>query len=167
MELLVVRHAIAEDRETFRGEDALRPLTAEGRRRFEKGARGLATLVDGVDVMATSPLVRAVETGEIVAKALAVRRTVRLAELDPDADPAAVVVWLRAPRRGARAAIVGHEPHLSRLVAYLLAGDPGRELVALKKGGACLLALGARARPGGAELRWMLEPGQLRRLARG
>ena len=70
MHLLVIRHAIAADRAGTgsRGQsDALRPLTGEGRRKMADGALGLRALVPTLDVMASSPLVRAQQTAEIVA----------------------------------------------------------------------------------------------------
>jgi phosphohistidine phosphatase len=166
MDLLVVRHAIAEDREAFAKsgkDDAARPLTKDGRRKFAKGVRGLRKLVDSLDVLATSDLVRAVETGEILERAYGIRRTARLRELAPEADPAALVRWLRRQRRRSLVAIVGHEPHLSSVVEYLLTGSR-LQFVDLKKGGACLLALGDAPRPGHADLRWLVTAGQLRRL---
>jgi phosphohistidine phosphatase len=169
MELLVVRHAIAEDRAEFQKagneDDGKRPLTDAGREKFEKGARGLCRLVAGIDLLATSTLVRAAQTGELLAEAFGGVRTVRVAELAPEASPDALVPWLRAQRRREVVAIVGHEPHLSSLVELLLAGR-SLGFVELKKGGACLLALPKAAAPGGAELRWLLTAGQLRRLAR-
>jgi phosphohistidine phosphatase len=168
VELLVVRHAIAEEREAFAvtgKPDAERPLTDEGRRKFVKVARGLAALVESVDVLATSPLARATETGEILARELELGRAARLVELAPDAEPRALMPWLRKNASRSCVAVVGHEPHLSLLVEYLLTGAPGRGFVTLKKGGACLLSLGRRPVAGRAELAFLLTPGQLRRLA--
>ncbi len=168
MDLLVVRHAIAEDREAFartgKGDEE-RPLTPAGRRKMEKGARGLRRLVESLDLLATSTLVRATQTGDVLEEAYGGVRTVRLEELAPDAKPAALLRWLGAQRRRRTVALVGHEPHLSAVVELLLTGTtPG--FVELKKGGACLLALPRQAAAGGAELRWLLTPGQLRRLGR-
>ncbi len=166
MELLVVRHAIAEDREAFAAtgkDDAGRSLTDAGRRRFEKGARGLHRLVDPIDLLATSTLARAIETGELLARACGIARVERLRELAPDGAPIALLPWLRKRRKRATVAVVGHEPQLSRLVELLLAGRESG-FVALGKGGACLLDLGEAPEPGHAELRWLLTPAQLRRL---
>jgi phosphohistidine phosphatase len=168
MDLLVVRHAIAEERDTFARtgkDDAERPLTAEGRKKFEQGVRGLRRLVDSVDLLATSSLVRAVQTVEILQEAYGIGEAERLDELAPDAEPAALVPWLRKQRRRSLVAIVGHEPHLSRTVEYLLTGGSS-EFLELKKGGACLLAMGADPKAGKTELRWLLTAGQLRRLGR-
>ncbi len=169
MELLVVRHAIAETREAFAKtgqDDARRPLTAEGRRRLAKGARGLREVVDGIDLLATSELVRATQTAEILQEACEGKlRIVRIGELAPDADPAALLRWLARQRGKKRVAVVGHEPHLSRFVEHALVGRIAGFLE-LKKGGACLLDLGAPPRAGRATLRWLLTAAQLRRLAR-
>ncbi len=166
MEVLVVRHAIAEDRAAFARagmDDAARPLTDEGRRRFGRAARGLARLVPKIDLLATSPLARAIQTGEIVREAFGVERVVRLAELEPGADPAELLGWLRRQRPAPTIAVVGHEPHLSGFVGCALAGAPA-DFVELRKGSACLLDLGRVPRPGGARLRWLLTPRQLRRV---
>src|SRR2546430_7070784 len=70
MRLLVVRHAIAEDREAFarsHKDDSTRPLTPDGRRKMERAALGLKELVPELDVLAASPYKRAIETAEIIA----------------------------------------------------------------------------------------------------
>jgi phosphohistidine phosphatase len=170
MELVVFRHAIAEDRDAFAEtgqDDGERPLTRAGLRKLEKGARGLRRIVPSLDVVATSPLVRAIETGEVLASVYGVRPTARLPELAPDAEPSQLLPWLRRQRGRARVAVVGHEPHLSRLVEVLLAGRaPPAGFIELGKAGACLLGFDAAPAPGGATLRWLLTPSQLRRLRR-
>jgi phosphohistidine phosphatase len=168
MELLVVRHAVAKDKEAFarKGKsDAERPLTKQGRRDFRKGARGIARLAGTVDLLATSPFARARETAELLAPALGVERPLHRAELEQGAPARALVAWLARQRRAGTVAIVGHEPDLSRLVALLLSGRT-QDLVELDKGGACLLAFEGRVGPGAGRLRWLLTAKQLRRLAR-
>ncbi len=170
MDLLVVRHAIAEERAAFARSgkgDGERPLTDAGRKRFVRGAQGLRRLVPVIDLLATSGLARAAQTAEILADAHGGLRTVRLAELEPGANPATLLPWLRAQRRRGVVAVVGHEPHLSALVELLLTGRQQPGLLSLKKGGACLLSLAKPARAAGAELRWLLTAKQLRRMASG
>jgi phosphohistidine phosphatase len=165
MELLVVRHAIAGERDpsASAAEDARRALTPDGRRKFERGARGLRRIVPSIGLLATSTLVRAVETGEILQAAYGLERAARLPELAPDARPSDLLPWLGRQRRRDVVAVVGHEPHLSRLVEYLLSTG-GDEFVELRKGGACLVALGDAPARGRGELRWLLTASQLRKL---
>ncbi len=69
MQLLLIRHAIAEEREDFTKtgkDDRLRPLTDGGRKKMKQAARGLKGLVPRIDLLATSPLTRAAQTGAIV-----------------------------------------------------------------------------------------------------
>lgn len=166
IELLVVRHAIAEDREEFAAtgqSDDLRPLTKRGRGRMDDAARGLASLTERPDVIATSPYTRAAETATIVAQAFGGPEPVPVDLLTPDGSFEALASWLRDKGADAKVAIVGHEPQLSGFVSYLL-GARGN-VVDLKKGAACLLQVDPSVRPGSAVLLWALAPGQLRKLA--
>jgi phosphohistidine phosphatase len=166
MNLLVIRHAIAEDREEFAKSgrnDRLRPLTDDGRKKMRRNARGLRTLVPEIDLMATSPLARAAQTGAVLDTVYGDLRTVEVEQLAPEATPEDFAAWLRG-RKGETVAVVGHEPSLSRIVSWLLAGSD-RPLVELRKGGACLLALNGKPAAATATLVWALTPAQLRRLA--
>jgi len=167
MDILVVRHAIAEERETFakrNPDDDQRPLTKKGIERMRDGARGLKALVESVDLIAHSPLVRAQQTAEILHKSFAPAPLLEVPELAPGAGPANVTAWLTA-EEAETLCIVGHEPDLSELVAWLVCGR-SEGFVDLKKGGACLL--GSQGQPGQGRcfLRWALPPRQLRLLGR-
>src|SRR5687768_18397133 len=77
MKLLVVRHGAAMDKDEFArtGEsDDLRPLTDEGKDEMKSVAKGLRDEVEDLDVLATSPLVRARETADIMAQAFGIDR---------------------------------------------------------------------------------------------
>jgi phosphohistidine phosphatase len=166
--LLVVRHAPAGDRAAWSAagrDDFLRPLTKEGRRKMREAARGLARLVPSPGALATSPLARALETADVLAKAFDVEGPEELESLRPGSSPEEVLPWLRARARVELAAVVGHEPHLGMLVAWLVTGR-ARPILSFRKGGACLLDLGRRPSPGGAELLWLVPPSSLRRLGR-
>jgi phosphohistidine phosphatase len=168
MMLLLIRHGPAGDREAWRAlgkDDFLRPLTVDGRARTRAAAKGLARLVDRPQALASSPLARALQTADHVARAFGVEAAEELHAILPVGDPAEVMPWLRARAKLELVALVGHEPQLGRLASWLLAGRMV-PFLQLKKGGACLLDLGARPRPGGASLLWMLAPAQLRRLGR-
>src|ERR1043165_2088236 len=125
MHLLIVRHAIAEERDEFAKTgkpDELRPLTPDGRRKMARAARGLVTLVPSIDLLASSPLVRAVQTAEIVAAAYDGKEIVQADALRDDAEPASTAKWLAAQKPKEFVAIVGHEPHLSLFASWMIAG---------------------------------------------
>jgi len=166
MDLVLVRHAIAEERQAFAQSgqsDDLRPLTARGKRRMQRAAAGLRSLVPNVDLLASSPLVRAAQTAEIVSRAYGKLEVVEAAELAPDAGSERFLDWLQHQDEAATLMAVGHEPSLSMHVAWLTARVE-EPFVEFKKGGACLLSFCAEVSSGGATLRWLLTPAQLRAL---
>jgi len=168
MNLLIIRHAVAADREKFAATgqpDHLRPITDRGRSRMRRGARGLRRTVRRIDVLASSPAVRCVQTAEILARAFGGRDIVQLPELSPEQRPEEMLGWLRSQDPGATVAVVGHEPHLGFLVGWLLSGLSD-SFVEMKKGCACLLTFEDPPAGGNAVLAWHLPPRQLRRLGR-
>ena len=67
MELLIIRHAIAFERDRHRwADDGARPLSPSGIRRARKAAAGLKELSKAPDRLLTSPLVRARQTAKIL-----------------------------------------------------------------------------------------------------
>jgi len=163
--LVLIRHAIAEDRAEFartgRGDDQ-RPLTGEGRRRMRFAAAGLRRVLPVPDVLASSPLVRAWQTAEIVGEAyggLPIDRLAAAASGDGDA----LLEALHATSPGTTIAVVGHEPTHGAWTGWLLSGRRAG-FVRYKKGEACALGFSGDIRPGAAELLWKLRPKQLRAL---
>jgi phosphohistidine phosphatase len=166
MKLLLIRHAIAEEREDFARtgkDDRLRPLTDEGRKKMKQAARGLREIVPGIDLLATSPLIRAAQTGAIVDSVYGGLKEVEIDELSPETTPNDFLRWLRKQKACCIAA-VGHEPSISLLLSWLLTGSE-RRIFAFRKGGACLLDFPDEVGAGTATLVWALTPGQLRDLA--
>jgi len=163
MEVLVFRHGLAGDKEKWRAagrDDAQRPLTPEGRIKTRKAADGLAELVDRLDVIAASPLTRAEQTADALASRFKRAQRMTLDELRPEADPAKAAARVLA-LRAKRAAVIGHEPHLSALIGVLLGCEDLK--LDLKKAGACLVELETPA-AGEGKLTWLLTPKQLRAL---
>jgi phosphohistidine phosphatase len=167
MRLLLIRHAIAEEREDFTRtgkDDRLRPLTDEGRKKMKQAARGLCELVPEIDLLVTSPLTRAAQTGAILDSVYGGLKVEEIEELSPESTPAEFLRWLRH-RKEEMIAAVGHEPSLGQILSWLLTGTE-RHLLAFRKGGACLLELPQEVGAGTATLLWALTPAQLRQLAK-
>jgi len=159
LDLVIVRHAIAADRDPDAWpDDSLRPLTERGEQRFRNAARGLRRLAPEVDAVLASPFVRAWRTAELLHDEAGWPEPERCPELEAGRSPAETVALL-AGRSGALA-LVGHEPFLSSLASLLLTGDEGRLRLELKKGGALLLGSALD----GPELRWHVTPRVLRGL---
>ena len=162
MELYLLRHAIAVEREEFAGEDSERPLTAEGEKKMRRIAQGMAALKLSFDLILSSPYRRAQETANIVASHFNMRRHMRLTEtLTPGGDRRALIQEVSALEgRAGSIVLVGHEPYLSTLAISLVFGRTVGRLN-LKKGGLCKLNV-ERIRLGRcAKLDWLLTPRHL------
>lgn len=163
MELIIIRHAVAEDRADFikKGlEDHLRPLTLKGRKRMQKVCVRLQDYVKDLDLVVSSPLTRARQTAEIVSQIYFDTKVVEAPELVPRSPPQAFLKWLRTQGRSyRRIAIVGHEPQLSSFASYLLTGKP-ESFIDLKKSGVIALKLEsfAAAEAGLAQLLFAIPP---------
>jgi phosphohistidine phosphatase len=168
MQLLVIRHAIAEDREAFASsgrDDSERPLTAPGRDKMRRTAAGLRRVAPQIDLLASSPYVRAMQTAELVAEAYGIDSIKRVDALVPDTPLQQLLVWLQRKASVDVVAIVGHEPHLGELVTWLMSGLP-ESRVEMKKGGAGLLEFAGQPGAGLGVLQWLMTPSQLRDLGR-
>src|SRR5258705_10174232 len=156
MELYVVEHGIAV--EGGQGiPDEWRPLTEKGRRRFQRTARAFGKLGRKLDLILSSPLIRAVQTAEILAGETEPAEVAILAELDPkfDVESARNAIAARAGKAKA-VAVVGHEPQLSSVLA-MLAGVP-REEIELESGSIVRLDVSGLADGAVADPRWWLKP---------
>ncbi len=142
--------------------DAERELTPEGVRKLKRAVRGMRELDLRFGRVLTSPWRRAQHTAEL------------LGSLVDDATPIATQLLCQPPRAELLAqiseatassqrgtAVVGHEPWLGELVAWLAFGDARfGEALDLKKGG--VVWLSGTAVPGGMMIRAMLPPKLLR-----
>jgi phosphohistidine phosphatase len=167
MKLLVVRHGAAMDQDEFartEQSDDLRPLTDEGRVEMKSVAAGLRAEVQTLDLLATSPLVRARQTAEIIAGAYELGEPEITSSLVPGASFEEFVSWCASLGEKKVIAVVGHEPHLGTLVTWLLAGG-SESRIRLKKAGACLLEFESQPQRDSGILNWLLTPRQIARAA--
>jgi len=158
MELFVIRHAIAMPGSMLLA-DADRPLSPKGRARFAPAVMGLQRLKVRFDRLYHSPWLRAVETAELLAPVL-------------DGKAVCSPALARAPSQalldalvGERVALVGHEPWMGELVAWLTTGAPDGSVFAFKRGGIAWLE--GQPQPGRMVLQAFLPPKVLRALGEG
>jgi phosphohistidine phosphatase len=161
--LYLIRHAIAAQRSDKWPDDAERPLTHEGIARMRLIVKGLTALAVDIDLVVTSPLVRATATADIVARGLpSDPRLVTAAELAPGGSPARVAEALADHAKARGIVLVGHEPGLGELAAWFIGA---RCPLPFKKGGVCRIDFGEwpPARQQGT-LVWFATPKMLRAL---
>ena len=164
MIVYVVRHAIAHDADPVRWpDDRGRPLTPEGEERFRRAARGLRGLVPAIDQVFSSELARAWRTAEVLHEEAAWPSPAPWRELEPD-RPTDEATAALARQAAEVVAVVGHDPHLSNLVAYFTAGRDDAFDVELKKGGAACVEFHGAPSAGSGVLRWLVTPKILRSL---
>lgn len=163
-QLLIVRHAIAEDREEaarLGHTDAERPLTNKGVKRMKTIASGIARQIPTPEWILTSPLLRAQQTAELLASALPEATITFEQHLVPGTSLNKLITHLNKQIREGTAVLVGHEPDLSNLISLLLF-DEESAAIQLKKGGAALLDFPRHIASGQATLLWLMTPRQLR-----
>jgi phosphohistidine phosphatase len=167
VDLYLVRHAIAEPRDSERWpDDASRPLTENGVKLFRAAARGLRSLGIGVETVLASSYARAWETAEILQAEAQWPSPTECRALEPGA-PALHALTAVDGRGKASLALVGHEPQLSMIASLVLTGSPDTASLELKKGGVVYLHADDALTPGVGTLRWSASPKMLRSLGRG
>lgn len=165
MELFLVRHGIAIDREDPKcPAEAERYLTEEGIKKTREVARGVAAISKKPDLLLSSPYVRAMQTAQLFAAALKypkqkIRKTNLLL---PGSDVAAFFRELARDKNAESVFCFGHAPHLDEVIAAVLGSK--QDATSLKKAGAACLELRRVAPPFGT-LVWLATPKLLKKLS--
>ena len=175
--LCLIRHGDAGDPSLNRLRDAERALSDKGRRQARSAGKALKRLGLLPSAVWASPLRRAEETAKIAARVAKTAERETTVALSPDADPAAIVRLLAATpaSRATRALpheeepvvrwLVGHEPHLSRLVHHLTGVPPAG--LRFAKGAVAIVEVAHGLAAGAGRLTAFLPPSALRGIRRG
>jgi phosphohistidine phosphatase len=116
-----------------------------------------------IDLILTSPYLRAADTASILAKQCGLDEdgVIKSENLAPDCHIDLLINEINQNYREiGNLALVGHEPSLSSLVSMLVSGEPNMS-VTLKKGGVCRLTVARLEYGRCASLDWLLTPAQL------
>ena len=157
MNLYIIRHAWAAERDDSRWpDDDLRPLTDEGKERFAEMVKSLVRRGMAPGVIATSPLVRCVQTAQLVVAGLPDEpELVELDELRPGSRLGSLLGWTaRQAQRHDEIAWVGHAPDVSHLTAALM--GEGDCQIRFAKGAIAALRFDGSAAFGAGELQWLV-----------
>ena len=163
MEIYIVRHGIAIDREDPKcPPDPERYLTEEGIEKTKRVAAAVAALGGSPDLLLSSPYVRAMQTAEIFASALdyskqKIRRTDLLL---PGTEPSLLFRELAKDKQTSTLFVFGHAPQLDDIIAAALGSK--HHITSLKKAGVALIEL-KRVSPPNGQLVWLAPPKMLRR----
>jgi len=163
MQLFIVRHGIAVDREDPNcPADPDRFLTDEGMEKTRQVAKGVAEIGAVPDRMLTSPYLRAVQTAEIFAALLGCsKQKIQKSDLLlPGAEPLQLFRELAKDKELSVAFIFGHAPHLDDVIATAVGTK--HHITSLKKAGVALVEL-TRLVPPSGELVWLATPKLLRK----
>jgi phosphohistidine phosphatase len=150
------RHGVAVPHGTPGVAEAERPLTPGGRKKTAQAAKGLKRLDLGFDAIYSSPLPRAMQTAEIVTRALKLGKPKVLDALLPGTPARHLLDELRS-LPGKSPLLVGHEPLLSAAVSTAVCGA-AKGSFELKKAGLAVVEI----EKSGAALKLLLSPGVLR-----
>ncbi len=157
MLLYIVRHAEAGQHGDPRyPDDALRPLTQKGRKRFARLVKKLARRDFAPTLIATSPLVRCRQTAQIILDRLdGGPKLMELSELAPGSELASLIAWTNG-HQDRQVAWVGHAPDVSRLTAELIGA--GSSDIDFSKGAIAAIEFAAEIDPGEGQLQWLVTP---------
>ena len=160
MIVYIVRHGVAVDLgEKGVTRDSERMLTADGAAETQMVGRALAVLTDDEtpSQIFTSPLVRARQTADILARYWADNLTAKVTDFLLPGQPAEKIVsWLAGIKEKA-VALVGHMPDLGILTSVLISGLPNGQ-IAYKKAAVAKIVLSDGVVAGAGRLRWLITP---------
>ena len=160
MKLYLLRHASAVD---VASSDAKRELTREGREEARIVGAALAELSVKLSRILSSPLLRARQTAEVVAKELKFSGDVEsLDELENGASTASLLKALKPIPSTHEILLVGHMPSLSEHLAALIGAESAQAFPLGKASVACIELEHLRA--GTGQLRWLMRQKQLREI---
>jgi len=164
MQAIFIRHGSAEPAGPVH--DADRALTDKGREEVRATAKAIADMGLAAGRVLASPLLRAVQSAEIVADVHGAPEPEVVECLAPPGEFARLNERLAelSDEGVETVALVGHTPSLEDLISRLVAGARGIAL-SLSKAGAACVDMPPPDSADRAELRWLLRRKQLAKLA--
>jgi phosphohistidine phosphatase len=164
MLVYLLRHAIAVERGTAAYPNDDRPLTEQGKEKMSKAAKGMAKLIPSIDLILSSPMIRAHDTAKIAARALRAENKLEMCtELAPGGPLKNLMIHLAKYRSLQSIMLVGHQPDLG-YVAGVLLGSEGAT-VEFKKGSLCCIEIATLSSRSKGKILWHLQPKQLRSIS--
>jgi len=162
MDLLILRHGDAGRHSTAPG-DFKRSLTTEGQQEIIGISNGLKSLGVELDHILSSPLLRAKQTAEILAKSIKFKGKIEeLDALKPEGNKLELYSILSRLKQDSVVLLVGHEPYLSEIISEAISQSDCR--IDLKKAGLARIKILSTLPKIKGELRWLLSPKHLKKI---
>lgn len=140
MKLIFIRHGLAEGHFSHnQDKDFERELTEDGINKLHKTFKHFKDVEENIDVIFSSPLARAVQTADILWSYYNRSDLELMGDLDILDDPRHLVEYISFLPADGTYAFVGHDPHLTKVIASLLSLHPEHDFMTIKKGGICVL----------------------------
>jgi phosphohistidine phosphatase len=135
MTLYLIRHAQADERGPNYPDDSKRPLIDKGLKQAKSLAKALKALGFTFDQLFSSPYTRAAQTAEPLIPRLKKGRHIHYLDTLADNTYAQLLVDVkeRLGKSDSVIALVGHEPYLGELAAYLLTGENDEPKITFRK----------------------------------
>jgi phosphohistidine phosphatase len=158
MDVYIMRHGKA-GRQVPGKDDASRALTGKGKDEIEEMARWLVSREISFGIIATSPLVRSMETGTIIAAGPGQGLNPEIwPSLSIGGDPMTICQDIAAKDETSSLLLVGHEPTLSSLIGLLICGSSNAGIMMAKGGLARIRNVIKDGNTVRGELNWLLTP---------
>lgn len=165
MRLIFLRHGLAEGHFSFdQDRDFERELTNDGIKRLHKTFALFKEIQKSIDVIFSSPLIRAIQTAELFWDYYKEADLEMMADLDILDDPRHLVEYISFLPTDGCYAFIGHDPHITKVIAALLALHPEHDFMTIKKGGICVLEGGMWK---GFKMELLLQPKMMKAISEG
>ena len=167
IKLVLFRHAHAGSRAKYMlaegRADRFRPLSSKGKREMKAVLRNLKESLYEIDLILTSPYTRAKQTARILQKQFGEARYLEVKELQPFVSAKSTMSHLRKINRLSVVALVGHEPHLSRLLSFILTGATHTDFD-IKKSGFAIVEFADKIEVKQARLMCLVQPPRAKKI---
>lgn len=155
MNIYFLRHASAGSHRASPAADEKRPLDPDGIQQCGTVAKALKSIGVEVDLVISSPLTRAAQTAELVAREIGYEKKVEFSDsLRPDATYREFQQLLQKFASKDEIMVVGHNPTLSEFLSLLISEGASHTAVELKKGAVAKVPLDGNSH----SLQWCLTP---------
>lgn len=153
MNIYLIRHGDAE-RISAEKKDADRELTQQGKIKLQAAVLNWGNLIKGFDFIVTSPLVRAIQTSNIIAKQYNASDKILIdRKLSPGCD-ADDIAEIANSLGGEEIAFVGHQPDMSEILSELVSSKGA--YIEFKKGAVAKVSFGSKVKAASGTLEFLI-----------